>query len=142
MDVYKKCGDVLDGWRKQLEEQGLATGKKDFNSTKYCLLRATMDLEEKLLHCVCPHPCKEINFSEHIENLDLRSGPINHWQIIYSVKSSEVSYSKQIPDYTMEDYLGGVGGILGVGLGISVASIMELLVYLIIFIIGKLKSCI
>ena len=136
--IYEKCGDVPDGWSKQFEEQGLASRKMEFNVTKRCLLSELEELErEGLMDCICQDPCEEVVFSwSH----GMRS-KLNYWGIVYHVKPSEVMYSRQIPDYTIEDYLGGVGGILGIGLGISVASMMELLVYFMIIVIGKLRSC-
>ena len=43
-----------------------------------------------------------------------------------------------MPDYTLEDFLGAMGGMVGLCVGASILSVIELIVYSILSIMNKL----
>ena len=81
--VYEKCRDVPDGWKKQLEEQGLDYGEKDYNynATRSCLIREVQKaIRGTLINCTCQDPCHEVVYSWSYAHLAVK----NFWHIVLS----------------------------------------------------------
>ena len=72
------------------------------------------------------------------EELYYESRETIEWQIEIKNEDTKVTNIIQVPDYTLSDCLGAVGGILGLAIGASSLSLVELILYFVMHVIWKM----
>ena len=99
-----------------------------------CLLDRKEDIEEHREICVtqCHNPCFEQNFKA-IQTFTKGEGE-NIWLSFYYEDRKE-TFIKEVPSYELETLLSNFGGQLGLMVGMSALSIMEVLIWFILLLV-------
>ena len=82
--------------------------------------------------CNCPPGCMETKFKVRTETSEKFN--TSEWRIFFNNEEEKITKISQVPSYTLEDVLGAVGGILGLAIGASSLSVVEVIVYCGLFI--------
>ena len=145
--MLKKCNDVWDHWRMYVQpnyEKGWDAGngnKTDENVIRCIdsLLEYYWGAEETFDLRQCPLPCKEFSFEWDIRmkgSLNERYGKAS--QLDVKFQSKRVTEITEIPSYTSDDFFSDVGSWLGLLVGMSFLSIVELVTFILTAIIERL----
>ena len=133
--LINECNDVPDFW-----EIYNLLGLHQFSNTtdkdkRKCFLDVYGDVLRGDSFCDCPLACKEIEY----KTLVIRDAKSNksEWEIYLLDDDTKVTEIIEVPDYTIEDCLAATGGILGLAIGASCLSVVELFVYLALRIVRK-----
>ena len=129
-----ECGDVPD-----IMQRYIIKGTHPFSNTsqkdrRKCMGKAWTKMNT--LFCSCPLACHQKKYEPVIK----MTKPHNKtdWSITIVNEDSKITKIIEVPDYTLEDCLGAVGGILGLAIGASSLSVVELVVYLGLFLVKKM----
>ena len=87
--------------------------------------------------CDCPLACEQEEYQIGVERVKEYSDS-KSWDIYIRNAESRVTYIYEVQDYTLEDMLGAIGGILGLTIGASSLSVVEVCVYSVMFIVRKI----
>ena len=135
--VYNTCGDVPEVWKKYLKQPVKLYKGHEFPNKAACI----GDILDKALNgelslrCYCPPACKTVSFKTDI---NFQEKGVGGWDLVIRYSSTRrVTSVKQVPDYTLEDALGAMGGFVGLCVGASLLSVIELLVYTTLYIVNK-----
>ena len=138
--MYEYCGDVIDQWKQYLSKPAKLFRNTTYPNREACLLslvRKTIGGE--LLDCNCQLSCNETSYDATRMDPIFRPPPTPQtWTINFFYKDEKVTQITEVPDYPLEDFLGAFGGILGLAIGALTLSLIELLVYFVMFMIYKL----
>ena len=128
--MYKECRDVVDVWKPFLDKK-----EQPFkNSTKYksredCLDKIIWQITKRVPgNCTCPLSCDETVFQSNLEWVERRDYGT---KLFLYYKTKKVTSINEVEDYPIQDLLGSLGGILGLCIGMSVISFIEIIVYLV-----------
>ena len=130
----EKCGDLPD----YVQTHDIKASPPPFKDTTYANRRDCLNKVWNHLNyatCGCPPPCKETFYTTRIDTFKELDN--NIWYAYISNKYSKITKIVEFPDFTIEDCLGSVGGILGLAIGASSLSVVELFVYFILYVIRK-----
>ena len=87
--------------------------------------------------CDCPISCEQTEYKTRVEKVkDFLDS--STWDISIYNGDRKVTVIQQVADYTIEDMLGAIGGILGLAIGASSLSVVELCVYSVMFVVRKI----
>ena len=128
--MYKECGDVADIFKKYLSQPVQIFRNDRFSSRDECIHTLLLEAISGFLpYCQCSLACKETIYE--VNRVDFINLPThrNSWHLVFSYAKNEVTEIQEVADYPLEDFLGAFGGILGLALGASILSLVELLVY-------------
>ena len=136
--MHRECGVVVDRWRRYVSGKILPLNTSKYATREECLSRVIDFVELKALpNCNTRPRCKEERYDPKLEVL-LRASP--------NIMNVEVFFDKPItmninetPDYQFADFIGGLGGFIGVCIGMSLFSILELIVYTFLYIVKRVK---
>ena len=146
--MLKKCDDVWDHWRVYVQpnyKKGWDVGnrnKSDENAIRCIasLLEYYMSIpKETFALSQCPLPCKELSFEWDIRmkgSLNERYGKAS--QLDVKFQSKRVTEITEIPSYTSDDFFSDVGSWLGLLVGMSFLSIVELVTFISTAIVERL----
>ena len=123
--IYQ-CGDVPDTYRDYN-----SNGIRPYLSTSYedrwnCLAQVLVNTN--VGNCGCQLACEETQYKTR-EQTFKRWKNISSWNI--NVFNEETKEIVQVPDYPLADCLGAIGGIMGLAIGASSLSFVELIIYFI-----------
>ena len=132
------CGDVPDIWRNYTNISRPFSNLK-YSTRKLCL-RAIDDIyfEKIPSDCNCPLPCREISYKLRVET-DPTVKFNDTWLLKLYNEDAKVTQIIQVADYPLEDFLGAFGGIVGLAVGASSLSIIEIIMYCILYCMSKLS---
>ena len=139
--VYKTCGDVPDVWKKYLRKPAQPDHRQGFPNQVSCISKILDQATNGFvsLDCYCPAACNEVSYKTDVKRLESTDESEWDWEIAVMYSSTRrVTSIKQVPDYTLEDFLGAMGGMVGLCVGASILSVIELIVYSILSIMNKL----
>ena len=127
-EMHRKCGDVPDIGRKYFEEK-LKNDTTNNSDRINCFDRVIGT--QNLSNCHCPLACTERKYKTRTKTIE----SYNHslWEIEIRIDDSYITQITQFASYTLEDALGAVGGILGLTIGASSLSVVEIVVYCTLF---------
>ena len=121
-NMLQKCGDVIKIFKNLDSNQMLPLSNKTGEDRKKCFLEIWGKLD-----CHCPFSCTKIEYDSKVRKWKDKSD----WHIKIFNAESKVTHIQEVPDYTLGDLLGDSGGILGLAIGASCLSVLELCVYFI-----------
>ena len=82
--------------------------------------------------CICPIACHEIRTFTRISHQDAYL-----FQITFSYNPLEVVHAREIPEYPLEQFIADFGGLAGLVAGMSIISLLEIIICLTTAIIAK-----
>ena len=137
-ELYRRCGDVIDEWRDKLSVEERRLALKSNASTIACLLVELKNLRENSVEsseCQCPSLCEEVAFDEFIyRESSHQSNSKSSWIIKFRYKSLKTTSIIERPLYNLGSLLADIGGIVALGFGGSLVSVVEILVFIVMVI--------
>ena len=134
-EMLENCGTVIDRWKPLITTQMKNNAKKNINVTAclshYLLQFLQYEIPEK---CDCDIACETVAFESNIIT-SIAYSKDNATDISVHFRSMQEISEVEIPEYTFFDYLAEIGGLVGILVGLSVISILEVLVYFVLHII-------
>ena len=128
-----QCGDTPDYWRKYGTKKRPLLLNMSATDQRICLW--DVYIHSNRAHCDCPLACDEIQYKTRMKT----SSRHNHseWKIYVLNEDNRVTKIYEVPDWTLEDLLGAVGGVLGLAIGASTLSVVELIVFSFLYVVRK-----
>ena len=139
--MLKECGAVVDRWRRYAPKNSLPLSEK-YNSIKDCLRKTSQVIFSRTIpNCTTQLSCNEIKYSDLVSR-NIFKAPQDTVKLDFYIKTPIVTIMKETPDFTLGDLFGQLGGFVGICCGMSFLSILELIVYFVLFIARKVrKAC-
>lgn len=138
INILKQCGDTIDYVKRQLPTDVLLKHKQMHNKT----IRETIDCMRRFSKRTvpstnnCPVPCEELELMTMSTFHDSRTKGSYQVDIqLQDVDSYKVITEHQV--FTWDMLAGGVGGFLGLMIGASLVSLIEILVYVFLCFVQK-----
>ena len=132
--MYSECKDVVDIWKPYLaKKEEPFENSTEYKSREDCLRKVMDQVRQRIpKNCTCPLSCdeKRLNCEINYVTTPTENGGI---KLFLYYKEKMVTSINEVEDYPIEDLLGSLGGILGLCIGMSVISLVELIVYLVFF---------
>ena len=145
-EMFDNCGAVIDRWQPFLTKKMKRKVQTSVNTTK-CL---SFYLNRFFTHtipkrCNCPAACDEVEFENEYIRTDRRpssfpTSSLHARELFVRFRSIEEVASKEIATYTFLDFLAEFGGIVGILVGMSVISVLELFVYFVLQVFKQFSS--
>ena len=131
-EMFDNCGTVIDRWQPRLTTEMKGKEQQLLNASSCLSYHLTRFIKYLIPHrCNCPVACREIEYESEIITQS-RTVPNRGIELSVHFSSMEEVTIEEIPDYTFYDYLAEMGGLVGILVGMSVISIIEVLLYLIL----------
>ena len=138
-EMFNNCGTVIDRWKPFLTKDMRLKLNEGVNSTDclshYIGLFFKYDIPKT---CFCPSACVETEFKTQVYKGTGYLVPGLQFRIRYT--SKKVMYIEEIPSYTFFDFLAEMGGVVGVSVGMSVVSVLEIVIYCTLCFIGAISK--
>ena len=138
LKLYEKCKYVPPVFQDYIIEPPYEPSL-DQNETIHCYAENFSSLIASLSShsdCVCEQPCKQTYYAETHEQEHSKPQMENRWYFQIRFKSQMVNVIKEHPKYSPEELLSNVGGICGLFLGMSILSLAEIFIHIIISIVN------
>ena len=127
-EMFTDCGAVIDRWQPFVTIEMKKKTKKKLNITECLSYHLSRFLKYVIpAGCNCPVACEEVDFE--IELTPFFEGDDHALHLFAYYRSMEEVSEKEIPQYTLIDYIAEMGGLVGVLAGMSAISVVEVLVY-------------
>ena len=136
--MYAECNDVIDIWKQYLTKPAIPFDNKAFKDRDECLVFTSDKLRRRLPeNCACNLACNETLYTirERFTTGQLHNGVTHKLYLYYGER--KVTSITEVADYKLEDLLAAFGGMLGLCIGMSVLSFVELFVYLVLFCLNR-----
>ena len=150
LKVLEKCGDVLDMCRDYIPKDKLEKywAKYEVNEEEYtlsiaqgCMYGGYESGEFQASDTDCPMACERTKYTVSTSVVQRNDKDLGFvLSLSYKEKNVyQVLEEKEV--YTWEDFVSGIGGMIGLFCGFSVLSIAELLVFLGLKAVALIKYC-
>ena len=123
--MIQECQNVPDQWKKFRSEREKVNNKTD-QQIRLCLYISKVKFRN--IPCDCPPPCSERQmqvthqyYKPHYLTKD--------WEIYFNFQSKMVTHVREFPSYTISKFLSDIGGALGLFVGMSCLSVLEIVVF-------------
>ena len=133
-NMLVNCDSIIDIWKSHHGSRKPFDNSTN-SSRNECLTKFTHEARHHALpNCTCSPECKETTYKTSWENYGptQKVSGYNKWLLVF-FNEGAVTDVKLHPDYPLAEYLGGFGGVLG--LGAKLMTLLQLLVFL--FLCGK-----
>ena len=125
-ELLRECGDIPDIYHEYYRKVERPLTNMSNDDTRNCLFGKLFDFNQ--VNCDCPLSCSEMEYKTRVDTYQSLQDN-NTWNINILLEDSKVTIIRQVPDYTIEELLGSIGGIIGLAVGASSLSMMEFVVY-------------
>ena len=136
--TYKKCGSVPDRWEAFVPEHL----KEKHNNTNTTRARACLkdvaqyDLLDPKSNCECPSPCHETEYKVNL----VRRSDLNYIKLMIYYENRQLTVLREQPTYTSDRLLADVGGLVGLLVGMSTLSLVEVFVFVFLYFKHRYRS--
>lgn len=113
--MLRKCHDVVDAWTKYSTVKGTPSTDSNIATRKDCLA-AVIDqvMLEVIPNCTCRSVCEETKYIGNDVTVVSSSASDRDWLLNLYMKGAAAEV-KQVEDFPGEQFLGSVGGVIGLG---------------------------
>lgn len=132
LEVLKHCGDILNFCEGYLTNDLLE--KYWQNGSLFekhsCIYDGFVDRKFEASQEDCPPPCEQVRF---YSSQSVTAREVNDNAFIFTMAYKErnvYEYEEEKTVYTWEDFIAGIGGMIGLFCGFSILSLAELIVYI------------
>ena len=137
--LLENCGDVPDHWQQYVQPHHTRGRNNEWKNQTHenvlmCMYQLYTNKQAEYLSMtldLCPLPCKEIVTESKGEQISK-----NHIQedestasIMLTIPSSRITKVNEIASYTSDDFLADIGSWLGLLVGMSLLSIVEIVAF-------------
>jgi len=132
LETYRICGDIVDYFKKYIPREYIEKYKK--NKTIHEVLECMKRQSHEVKDTDCPVPCEEIEYTTRLYSYATPQNAKDHEEryrvhMQYSnVDSYQLIEEKQL--VPLSRVVGNVGGLIGLILGASIISVIEIVIYL------------
>ena len=130
------CGDVPDTMQRFVNEGTYTLKNMSEKKRRDCMFEALSKINT--LVCDCPLACRVKKY-EPVIRTTRKLHNKSEWLLNIYNEDNQITQITEVPAYTLEDCLGDVGGILGLAIGASSLSVVELIVYLVLCVARRLR---
>ena len=123
-NMYNECGDTIDIWKKYNTRGTHPYNKSKYYSRRECIKELMNQALMKVIpNCECNSACEESEYTTSERYYPRLNG------LFFEFLNKDAVFRVDIvPDYTLEQFVGALGGILG--LGGKLMSSLQLLIFL------------
>ena len=135
--MYAECQDVVDVWKNFLgrDTKPFQNAHK-YKSREQCFWTVIDQVVRRFPpNCSCPLSCTETVIRSKFVGVPTPLGDAALKMSFY-YKEKRVTSITEIEDYPIQDLLGAFGGILGLCIGMSVMSLLEIALYLVFLLLN------
>ena len=133
-NMLKRCGALPDIFQRFYTRNENITRKFGAVRTD-CFRRLTFSFNQTA--CDCPLSCDDIEYKTRVQKGKGDTSSTT-WRLHIMNGESKVTFIAQVADYTVGDMLSDIGGILGLTVGASSLSIVELCIFFVLSILKKI----
>ena len=138
--MVNDCGDVPDNWRKYLQshhktrrchlpERQCAVHDRIMKDCIYKILDGIYNFEKEMNSSLCPLPCEETWIENSLITVKERPDKVRiALNLVFP--SKRVSEITEVPVYTSDDFFSDVGSWLGLLVGMSFLSLVEIITFI------------
>ena len=139
--MLANCGEVPDDWNsfvKAQHEKGwnYQNRSRSEEAVAECI-KSHYQMHDDVDYSVCPLPCSETSFEGNIVRLDGESNP-TEVRLYVNYQSRRVTEITEVPVYTSDNFFSDLGSWLGLLVGMSFLSIVELITFISTIVVEKL----
>ena len=133
-EMLEKCGDVPDHWRRYVQphhkrEWDYRNRSRTDANVQECLRVMNVFLPDNDFSR-CPLPCREVSFESKIVTEDKSIDAYAYLSFYIKYQSMRVTEISEVPIYTSDNFFSDVGSWLGLLVGMSFLSLVELLTFI------------
>ena len=100
-----------------------------YSSIEDCISKITPQLLRRIPpNCSCPQSCHETTYRSSLTYSGTTKADV---QLYLYYRDKKITSINEVEDYPLHDLLGSLGGTLGLCIGMSIVSFIELVVYLV-----------
>ena len=142
--MLQKCGDVIDPWQKYIKPHYKRGKNLTYRSTLDCVTRYRKDtaLHRQLLTLgQCPLSCREVTYkTEGKQYLTSRGVYLNDTsRLMFRFKTDRSTVVMEVPTYTSDDLFSDIGSWLGLLVGMSFLSLIEIVTF--VYAVAREQCC-
>ena len=134
-----KCGSIPDFYQQFVAEDKHLNSNLSHSEMQKCLWERRRRFNP--LNCTCPLPCSDETYKANVGSFEPTTYKIRYlqmWRFHIHNADNKVMHITQVPDYTLDDFLGALGGFVGLAIGASMLSFVELCIYFVLSVISKM----
>ena len=144
--IFEECEDVMDHMSHYItDEMKARVTTKNESKIRDCLDKVWKDRRAHDLPpvgCNCPYACDDILYKYQFEKWeDLKTFKDNTWDLYIRFTERSITYITQEPLHTIPDVLSNLGGFMGLLAGLSVLSLAEILLFVVMSFARFVKGC-
>ena len=134
--MIDQCGDEIDRFKKYYKRSYNASFDSKYSSVEECLQDMVLQAQiRNFVDCACNLQCHEIKYKVRDVGLPRIKGT-GDWRFYIYYEDREVKTVSQVPAYPLDDLLGALGGILGLFIGMSILSGVQIVIFCIVFVMN------
>ena len=129
IEAIKRCGSTVSAMTPifmSKEKKSLLLRSRNISSATRCLSKEGMTKSLLDTECNCQLPCHEVTFERTISSEKLSKDHMLRVYVYFEEMSDEII--TELPQWTSSELLGNIGGVMGILLGASVFSVIELFI--------------
>ena len=138
--LFYNCGSVYDRWQKfvtpDLEVDPNINSSMSDTEVSNCLKNYTEEATLTATKCGCPLACNETKISMQMSYTERHYGG---YDLFVKYNPFEVTHVREIPEYPIEQFVADIGGLAGLVAGMSVISILEIIICAILTLFIKFR---
>ena len=135
--MLRECGDVIDRWKRYVKDEILPYNTTKYASRRDCLHKVTNFISWKVApDCDSRLQCHGVRYDIRTESFPTTN---SYTRIDVYFDKPHTTKMSEIPDYRFEDFIGALGGFVGICVGMSIFSILELIWYMFLSLVSKVK---
>ena len=132
--MSRKCGAVIDSWKKYTRllkvEKKVQLNNKTLTLTCVSRVYGEMLSGNLPINCKCPERCDEIKYDEEFIYPSLQNIRCPDIKFDLRYRTHEFKYIEEVVAYTLSNLAADIGSIVGSLAGISVLSVVEIVVFM------------
>ena len=133
--MNKHCGDVIDKFKNYANKSSNASLDPKYSSVRECLEDMVRETQtQSPSDCTCNLQCHETTYRTSVKKW---SDNQNFWIFYIYYEDSQVETVSQVQAYSLGDFLGALGGILGLCIGMSILSGVQIIIFCIVFVMSR-----
>ena len=127
-----ECGTVHDDWKPLMKS---SHKKRDSSNMTFFEIRSCLLNQIRIYGSwleAIPFACPVSCYEETYQVKEMRIGNFSGWRLDVMYTRRRSTIVREIPTYTMDKLLSEIGGYLGLFVGMSILSIIEIVVYIVV----------
>ena len=142
VEMYKKCGDVFDYHKQYIPKDIVESYKQNNTNVTTCLLQYMEKELRNLKHCQFACEILDLDYYSTFQSRHdkiKKSSNVRRYEIGIQLKTAnEYRVMQEKPLYTVSQMACEIGGFVGLIMGMSVISLIEIMVIIVLYIAKRI----